>query len=181
MKKHFIGFALFSFIVAAAVCLSIIFSISERADYVSKTVPAVKLAPAVKETAARFGKIDDDSPVVRQAVLNLKTKQINVELLFDRDNRPPGSLPLILKFFRKDGKGTRFIHSVEVTLMPDSFYYRSVETETAQIVGSYDWLDNLARYDNIYVIAENDSRFRRQTATAPVFDNSFARAVTLAW
>lgn len=182
MKKHIIGFALFSFIVSTAVVVSVSISVSKEFERTRSLclLQITPQTPAAFEQEARTGKIADDSPIVNQAVFSLKTKQINMELLFNAGAKPQQSVPLVLNFFRKDGRNAKFLARVKTSASHNSFYYAQGET-AARFVGSFDWLDNLQKYDNLYVTVECDSESSVESAGAPVFDYRFAKPVTLAW
>jgi hypothetical protein len=184
MKKHIAGFVLFSFILVSAAFIAKIarnlFRQSE-ATYVKLVKAYLQTKYGIKETEAKTGKVDKNSPRVTQAFFNLTTKQVNLELLFknmpdfDDDNR------LVLKFnyFRNNGKGVSFIHSETVRLLPESV---SVSYEggksSASIVGSYEWLDNLGSYESIYVSAEIADSYSSNN-TIPNFDADFAKEIVL--
>lgn len=179
MRKHIFGFALFSFIITAAICIGIA-TTYKKIDYFTKSFPA---PPAISQTEAQSGEVDARSPTVSQAVLNMKTKRLDVELFYDGNSKFQKSVPPLLKFFRKDANGTKFLGSVK--LDAPNFGYREFfknTPKTKQISGVYNLLDNLDAYDNLYVLAILDAATLDGTSPdAPVFDSRRAKAVTLAW
>jgi hypothetical protein len=197
MKKHIAGFILFCFVVGTAAFTSEVWrvfwdygTIAPKREENSYS----KIKPIISETEATVGAIDKKSPTVRQAVFNLNTKQVNIELLF-RDDVPAGEkINVKLSYFRNDSKGARFIKSESVGLLPESFYNRNKDT-TAVVLSSYEWLDKLDSYENLYVIAEFDGKYSdelssesyiKQTTpkfdvskTIPKFDTNFAKEILL--
>ena len=182
MKKHIAGFILFCFIVGVAVFISgvvtafIPYNGMSHGDAV-KTFPATKRV--MTETEATRGNIDKNSPRVTQAVFNLPTKQVNLELLFKKKPIFDENGWTLIKFnyFRNNGRGISFVHSETVRLLPESFSYEDGET-SASIIGSYEWLDNLDSYDNLYVTAEFADIYASDKAILK-FDPNFAKEVLL--
>jgi hypothetical protein len=142
MKKHFWGFALFSFIVGISAIIYGMFNVlavEEVGQSYTATYSPTKSCWKMKRESSRtnFG-----SPMVKQAVFNLKSKQLRWELDTSEVNTP-----VALNFFIKDEKGTRYVNS---TFVPMSAY----RDNSVRATSSYLWLDNLESYENLYVIAE---------------------------
>jgi hypothetical protein len=179
MKKHTAGLILFCFIVGTAVSISVRLGVVARYNGISK-LDVIKTYPnpnsEINETDAAIGKIDDKSPVVRQAVLNANNKQLSLELLFKVNKNFDDRTSLKLSYFKKTAKGVRFINSETVELIPESFDYKNGAT-TALVISSYEWLDNLDSYDNLYVIAEIDADYSGSKKAVSKFDPNFAKAI----
>ena len=167
MKKHIIGLTLFSVIVSAA---AVVFAVFNVPEIVSVSVPQYVLAERTHckmRQSANRSKID--SLMVTQAVLDLKTKQINWELSTSSAN--PG---IALHFFVKNRNGTRYVNS---ELLP--VIYRN-EDVPMNGTSSYEWLDNLGSYENLYVAAEYTTWKKFQDKTVqPKFDAEKATSVLL--
>lgn len=169
MKKHIFGFALFSFIFGATAVIYGMFTVNSvnevkmPVDYsgYAQTRSCWRMKREARETNVH-------SPIVRQAILNLKTKHLSWEL-----DRARVDAPIALNFFVKDEKGTRFVHS---QLVPMSAY----GDEFVNANSSYEWLDNLDSYENLYVIAEPLSqREQGNKIFSPEFDAAKATPVLL--
>ncbi len=104
---------------------------------------------------------------VRQAVFNLKTKQLNWEIA-----APPVKSKIALHFFVKDGKGTRYVNSVLVPTKGGSV------NGIINATNSYEWLNRFASYENLYVLAEftSSDEFKKRQ---PKFDAEKATSVLL--
>jgi hypothetical protein len=132
MKKHFWGFALFSFIVGATVFIyamlnTVTFETVSAPIYSQTYSPTKSCWKMTRESRIEsFG-----SPVVKQAVFNLTSKQLRWEL-----NTSQVDTPIALNFFIKDERGTRYVNS---TIVPMSAYRDGIVRATS----SYLWLDNL--------------------------------------
>ena len=137
MKKHIVGFAVFSFIVGLTIFIYENFNAIEQKDAVSYSNK--------KSFSKQRGEIFEanlDSPKVAQAVLNLKEK-----VFYWRLATPVKDAPVMLHFFIKDENGTRFIASeqgVSSALKSKEFSFQH----------SWTWLGKIDSYNNLYVIAE---------------------------
>lgn len=189
MKKHIAGFILFSFIVGIFVFISYVlglFTAKPTTTHCNFQYPKIKTVkteskPVVTESEATVGAIDKNSPRVVQAVFNVPTKQVNLELLFKKkvvfDDY--GWFLIKLNYFRNNGQGIKFIHSETVRFLPESFSNEDGKS-SASVLGSYEWLDNLGSYDNIYVVAELTDNYSSDKAT-PKFDTNFAKEILLSY
>lgn len=167
MKKHYFGFALFSFIVGTAAVIYAMFNVvnveevpvpSYSATY-SPSKSCWKMKRELRES-------NIGSPIIRQAIFNLKTKQLKWELA-----APETNSKIALHFFIKDENGTRYINSV----LAPTFGY---EYGTMKATSSYLWLDNLESYENLYITAEPvSSGAYKNKNFQPKFDASRATAV----
>ncbi len=169
MKKQIFGFALFSFIFGATVIIYGMFAVKSvnevkmSVDYsnYAQTKSCWRMKREAHETNVH-------SPIVRQAILDLKTKHLRWEL-----DRARVDAPVALNFFVKDGKGTRFVHS---ELVPMSAY----GDQFVNANSSYEWLENLDSYENLYVIAEPLSHMEQENKIfSPEFDAGKATPVLL--
>ncbi len=166
MIKHYFGFALFSFIVGTS---AVIYAMVNVVNVNEVTVPSYSTYSPGKscwkmKRESRESNIS--SPTIRQAVFNLKTKQLKWELA-----APEMNSKIALHFFIKDENGTRYINS----MLAPSFGY---EYGTIKATSSYLWLDNLESYENLYVTAESvpTSAYKNKNFQ-PIFDQSKATAV----
>ena len=156
MKKHIIGLTLFSVIVSAAAIVYGLFNIPE---IVSVSAPQYVPAQRTHCKMRRGSKIN--SIEIRQAVFNVQTKQFDWELA-----TPETDESIILHFFSKDGRGTRYINSEKVanTLSRNGLL---------QFSNSYDWLNKRQSYENLYVIAQFDSEAINYSENYQVYGNKF--------
>lgn len=174
MKKHIFGFAIFSFIVGAAIVIS---------SFLFSTVPEMKGFPVITEQTQQSRKTscfmrdyrqhENNKVKIQQAVLDLKTKQLKTFI-----SLPPGIeadkyRTVVLHFFVKDVGQTRYISSEEIWVKG------SFDAENEALLTSLDWLDKSASYDNLYVVPEINSRLTNYSKNPPSFDVSKASPVLL--
>jgi hypothetical protein len=152
MKKHILGIALFSLIIGSA---GIFYSFFAD-DYDTYNIVETE----VYSYESFDGGFVESQPIIRQAVLDLKTKQINWEFS-NRNNKAD----IALYFYIVDSHGVRYLNS-EHTRTTNDF------------VSSYIWLDNLKSYENLYVIAVDMNTHRAQSAI-PRFEINKATSVLL--
>ena len=161
MKKHILGFAIFSFIIASAVFLKFVFYVPESFD-----VPSPTVNRSCWKMNREFAKIS--VPMVRQAVLDLNTKQMNWEL-----KMPDSRGSVALHFFVKNSQGARYLATEFVP-------YNSSENGIFEFTSSYLWLDKLGAYENLYVVPEQISRSEfRARNFEPDFNENAATSVLL--
>lgn len=170
MKQHIVGALLFSFIVATAGVISFFFT-------ELPSVEGVKAPELPRTFGYRLGcrkqyksfPVNDGKFSVRalQSVLNLKTKQLETDLLIKRENRSVQFVTVSLHFFTKDGQGTRYLATEKAWVEP---FFNSGNEALHSITSAYKWLDNLESYENLYVVAET-------TSSLPEFSESDAVAV----
>lgn len=167
MKKHILGFAVFSFIVAATMFGYKFFNSFETDktyNYTSsRSCRLTKPQPATLTTNVA-------APFVRQAVLDTQTRILYWEL-----SAPKIDSAIKLHFFVKNENGTRYISSspgVRSDLNGGNLTFES----------SLMWMDNLNSYENLYVAAEavpaSELHIRKYE---PKFDASKATAISLHW
>lgn len=143
MKKHIFGFALFSFIVGTAI---FIYSMLNPFKVENNSAPNYSPSDLRVNSCWRMKRNlntkRSGSPIIKQAIFNLQSKQLNWELDTSTINTP-----IALNFFIKDDKGTRYINT---KIVPINAYHNG-RTGAAS---SFLWLNNLDSYENLYVTAE---------------------------
>ncbi|HXH69648.1 MAG TPA: hypothetical protein VNI60_04790 [Pyrinomonadaceae bacterium] len=166
MIKHYFGFALFSFIVGTTAVVYAIFNVVNVNEVTVPNYSTYSPAKSCWKMKRESRGSNLSAPTIKQAIFNLKTKQLSWEL-----SAPETNSNIALHFFVKDENGTRYINS----MVKQAFRH---EYGTTKAVSSYLWLDNLESYENLYVIAEPvssgayiDKNFQ------PKFDQSKAVAV----
>lgn len=178
MQRHILGIALFSSIVASAIFISWLFYIpappavvplpTEEIVFIKSKTSCWKDAPRVKISMA-------SSVKVGQAVFNVQTKQIESVLIFENE-APAGEWTSVnLHFFKKGADGTRYLAGENLSVVSDL----KTDGEAAHsVISSFVWLDSLAAYDNLYVIAERGRGFGGNVEPI-AFDEKTARPVLL--
>ena len=165
MKKHIIGLALFSFIVSAAAIVYAIFNVPEIASVAATQYIVAERTHCKMKRAANRSTVD--APMVTQAVFDLKTKQLNWELAAPQRS---GST-IALHFFVKDANGTRYLNSAFAPQM-------GFENGGIKATNSYEWLDRLESYENLYIVPELAS-WNKYQKRQPKFDAEKATSVLL--
>jgi hypothetical protein len=180
MKKHLFGFAIFSLIVGSAILVSSMFSsprgvfvpVVETVSYDSTQNSCWKMKRKsfeVRETEA----VKISKPFVRQAVLDLNTKQLDWDLVV-----PESATSVALHFFAKDARGVRHLKTEFVPIL--SVDKPSANGGVLEFTSSYLWLDKLGYYENLYVVPEAISRGElKRRSISPVFDETAATSVLL--
>lgn len=180
MKKHIIGLTLFSVIVSAAAIVYAVFNVPKIVSIAPMHYIVAERTHCKMKRAANRSAVD--SPAVTQAVFNLKTKQLNWEFTApssDADSKisidfSDASSKIALHFFVKNKNGTRYLNSVLTPGLAAS------ENDVIKASGSYEWLDNLDSYENLYVTAEYTTWEKFQDkAVQPKFDSEKATSVLL--
>lgn len=173
MKRNIIGLVVFSLIIGAAVFVKSALSVRNPVNY---DYAARRDCPLHQPFSSELNSPQSVGTVklsVKQAVLNLKTMQINWEVAVPLKN----SL-FALHFFVKDNHGTRYLAS-ELGPM-SSFGKTSSDTGALEFTSSYLWLDNLGHYQNLYVVPEQVSFSDYQSKHfSPQFDENAAIPVLL--
>jgi hypothetical protein len=166
MIKHYFGFALFSFIVGTS---AVIYAMVNVVNVNEVTVPSYSTYSPGKscwkmKRESRESNIS--SPTIRQAVINLKTKQLKWELDTSQVNTP-----IALNFFIKGENGTRYVSSTFLFMI-------DYQDGSVDMTSFCEWLKNLDSYENLYVIAESvpTSAYKNKNFQ-PIFDQSKATAV----
>jgi hypothetical protein len=151
MKKHIFGIALFVTIVGIS---GIAYSVFIRDETIICSFP-------VNPLKYRDTTIQTNQPLVKQVVLDLKTKQINLE--FSENNLKTS---IALHFYTVDSNGSKYLKT-------------QYAQTTSDFTSSYLWLNNLKSYQNLYVIADEDPNTHRGMSSIPAFDMSKATPVLL--
>jgi hypothetical protein len=151
MKKHILGIALF---VSIAGIIGIAFSVFIPDETIICEFPVNPAKYRDQATRTNF-------PLVKQVVLDLKTKQIAWEFT---DNELKTSISL--HFYTVDSKGSRYLKTE---------YART----TSDLTNSYSWLNGLKSYENLYVIADDYPDTHRSMSSIPAFEMSIATPVLL--
>jgi hypothetical protein len=144
MKKHILGVSLFVSIVGIS---GLVYCILTQDNSIEKTF-------AISTNQA-------DQILVKQAVLNLKTKKITWEMAKSDLNTP-----IVLHFFVVDENGAEYLASKNAP-------------SGDEITTSYRWLNNLKSYDNLYVMADIIDSKSAILSSTELFDPAKATAVLL--
>ena len=166
MIKHYFGFALFSFIVGTS---AVIYAMVNVVNVNEVTVPSYSTYSPGKscwKMKRESRETNISSPTIRQAVINLKTKQLKWELDTSQVNTP-----IALNFFIKGENGTRYVSSTFLFMI-------DYQDGSVDMTSFCEWLNNLDSYENLYVIAESvpTSAYKNKNFQ-PIFDQSKATAV----
>ncbi len=143
MKKHFFGFALFSLIITAAIIYSM-FKIVNVEEVTDSRSYSTKMPDSCWRMKRERKELNVASPFVNQVVFNAKAKKFSWELA-----APKTDSAVVLHFFIKDEKGTRYIGSEQGL--------GNERVGELNLSSSYSSLDNLGRNANLYVIAKTFS------------------------
>lgn len=161
MKKHILGLALFSFIVSAAAIVYGFFNVPKIvpvAEVITVSVPQYE----VKRSCRGKLKLNKTASIeIRQAVLDLETKQFNWELA-----TPEIDQPIALHFFSNDDKGALYITSEQIN---NKFSHNGI----LKFSNSYSWLNKRKSHENLYVIAQFDSDATNYSENYQVYGNKF--------
>lgn len=106
MKKHVIGLGLFSFIVGAAAIAYAVFNsllISNVSESQSMSQQNNVIAYNLSGFREKFGKTDENSPTIKQAIFNTKTKKLSWKCDSSRVEA--------FHIWVRDENGARYIHS----------------------------------------------------------------------
>lgn len=142
MKKHLLGLALFSFILGTTIFVYSMFNVFNIQEVAAPNYsPNYSRPTSCWNMKRKVNRWNSNSPIVRQAIFDSKLKQLNWELDTSGVNTP-----IVLKFFIKDEKGTRYINSI---LVPSDAYRNDSFSAT-----SFYELKNLKSYENLYVVPE---------------------------
>ena len=168
MKKHIIGFALFSFIVGTTAFIYAMFNIVRVVEVPAPTYSQTYSSKtSCWRTKQQLRESNFGSSVIEQAVFNLKTEQFSLKLKTAQTD-----LPIALHFFVKDSNETRYIYSEQ--------NITGSRGGELKFISSRFSLDNLDSDENLYVIGEFVSPSERYNKNfQPEFDASRATAVSL--
>lgn len=143
MIKHFIGFALFSFIVGTAVFISATFNGGAVEEaYTPVDYSNYAQTKSCWKMKRELNRENVGTPMVKQAIFDLESKQLRWKL-----DTAGVDTPIVLNFFVKSEKGMRYVNSALVPML-------AYQDGSVRATSSYEWLDNLDSYENLYVTAE---------------------------
>lgn len=151
MKKHILGIALFVSILGIS---GIAYSVFIRDETIICEFPVNPLRYADPG-------IRTNQPLIKQVVLDLKTKQINWEF---SENKLKSSIAL--HFYTVDSNGSKYLKTEYVRTSGD-------------LTSSSLWLNGLKSYENLYVIADDYTNTHRSMNVIPSFDMSKATPILL--
>ncbi|HSK74069.1 MAG TPA: hypothetical protein VK892_20385 [Pyrinomonadaceae bacterium] len=168
MKQHIFGFILFALIVGTAGLISAFFTELPSRD----AIKVFEVPKTVEYKSSCWKQVkssaENSSARVVQATFNQKTKQLETDLLIERETSSVEKLYVSLHFFTKDAGGTRYLATEKLWLEP--FFNRN-NTASQSITSSYKWRDELGSYENLYVVAGTKNsipRFNESNAVAVV-------------
>lgn len=177
MTKHIAGFILFGFIVGISGIIAFIFAEIPQPEKVfddELILPRYESkSRCYKRSHGSFDNSDVSVKVV-QAVFNERTKQLDTDLFIKRKDFSTENVSVVLHFFAKEIDGTKYLASERVWLEPE-FNLEGKATHT--ITSSYQWLDNLNSFENLYVLADTANSKVNYKKFNPYFDEYKATAV----
>lgn len=171
MKKHLLGFTIFSLIVGGAAVISALFAgaaIPSAGKSFNYEVSKRSCWRGARRNPENLQNSDNgqSSIKVTQAVLNEKTRRLDTDFFIQRETPSTQSVSVRLTFVSGLSNGNDswdgIVRTEDVTLTPD---FGVDNRATDSTVLSYKWLDNLETKDNLYVRAEIlNSRSTKQSA-----------------
>lgn len=174
MKKHILGFAIFSLIIGTAVVISrLLFSpVSETVTYVvigeSEPAQARKTSCWMRD----YREFQQAGVKLEQAVIQRQTGELRTVFSLKSKNEDAAPLTVSLHFFVKNGEQSRHIATENVWV--DSF-----SNFRQEFVNSLKWVNKLDSSDNLYVVPETSFGYTKHKNTSPIFDDSVAMPVLL--
>lgn len=169
MKKHIIGFAVFSLIIGSTVFVKAVFNTSKEI-----IVPAAEnysYTNVTKNSCWRMKRksAETQEAFVRQAFLDLNTKRIDWEIYV-----PQAGSVVALHFFAKTARGSRYI-ATEIAPVSDSSGEKIMNYSSLYIS-----LSSFSPYENLYVVPEVISAEDAQMKNFdPKFDEVTATPVSV--
>ncbi len=171
MKKHIVGFGLFSLIIVAS---AIAFVYFQPFDIYNAPNDNRRIAefPLEELPAVNIG------TKVTQAVIDAETRQIDLEIALDKkDGFNDGTFPLALYFYLNDGAGkTKIIGSEKITLRASD--YNNAKA-TVKIKDSLSWLAKLHTFENLYVMVQPVEGNAEIQEFNPQFNANLAKPILL--
>lgn len=176
MKKHFIGVALFIFIVGISSFVASLFVEIPKPEVfeIVQTVPRYESRTKCSKKY-RKQKSEKISARIVQAVYNEKTERLSTEYLINRKDYSQRTW-LQLHFFIKDTNETRYLTTERILVDANINHENS---DFVSLFSSFDSLDKLTSHENLYVISEPELQVRKGELVykQPKFDESKAIAV----
>lgn len=169
MKKHIIGFTLFSIIVGTAAFIYAMFNVVNVEEVFTPAYTPTYQGKSCWKMKRDLKEPEVNSPIVTQAVYNVKTKKLSWKLASLNSN-----YPTVLHWFLKDEKGIQRI---------DAFYARDLwgdrKINSSSELNSI--LSKLSSKTNLYIIANTKSSyvFTDEIHSSIEFDSSKAVPVTI--
>ncbi len=178
MTRHIAGFILFSFIVSVSSIVAFIFADIPQLE---KVVEVQRNVPKYEGKSRCYKSNYDDhehsnvSVKVAQSVFNKRTGLLDTNLYIERKDFSTKSVTVSLHFFVKNNSDAHYLATENYYIKPD------FDRQNKAIQGipsrSYQWLENLAANENLYVIAETDFRNADNHKYQPDFDETKAFSV----
>lgn len=141
MTKHIIGLTVFSFIVGVSAIVYALFNVPEIvpvSEVITTSAPHYSMKNSCRTKSKSY---KNHSIKIKQAVLDLQTKQFSLELA-----TPDIDEQIALLFISKDSNGTRYITTEYVN---NTFAHNGV----LRYSSSYNWLNKRKSHENLYVLA----------------------------
>lgn len=181
MNQNVYGMFLFCAIVGAAIFVGTFYvampeaTIIEAPSVYSKTIFVEKDRTCFKDYKSKKPKKLKFEVV--QTVLNAKTKQLTTQLKWnDLDfDSTQAKTPLAFHFFQKTSKGFEYLGS-EQTFLPLEI---DSDSQTSEIISSYNWLDKRSNLNNLYLMVENYYRPDSNNIEEVSFDELKAQPILL--
>lgn len=175
MNRHYIGFALFSFIIMSSGFLALLFGDLPKIEQPKfDEVPRFESKVRCRKSSYRSDKKDAAMVRVYQAVLDESNNLLGTDLIVKRADDATENVFVALHFFTKDGGEARHLKTETVLVVPDFTYS---DRATHPVLSSFAWLENLESHENLYIIAEA-TKYRKYPKTyVPSFDDEKAVAV----
>lgn len=170
MKKHILGFGLFSLIIVASAIAFVYFQPFDIYNAPTDNRRMTEL-PVEELPAVNIG------TKVTQAVINSETKQIDLEIALDKNDSTNNTFSLALYFYLNDGAGkTKIIGREKITLCSND--YQNAKA-TVKIKDSLSWLNKLNTFENLYVMAQPVSVGAEIQEFSPHFNANLAKPVLI--
>jgi hypothetical protein len=129
MKKHILGFVIFGLIIGVSVFVYGVFVVkNNKTSCVLERIKDKEISEAV---------VKNDTKILKQAVLNIKTNQLTLDF-----QRTSTGQPIALHFFVKDSE------------MPKYNFTEYVFTDASQYKIDLPQLSRINYHNNLYIIAE---------------------------
>ena len=169
MKKHLFGFVVFSFIFASFVVAFAYFYAPPIWIDQDPIKTVTEPEPFTNGEGVGRAKVR-----ISQAVIDLKSKEIIIDYIFNREDINTKKVRVLLWFYVQDGKNFKYKSHAEFELKPVFDY-----SNKAEQISRFQWIGDLKPNENLYVVPQNilaggGYRF------IPEFDNEEATPVILA-
>jgi hypothetical protein len=171
MKRHILGFGLFSLIIAASAIALVYF---QPFDIYDARDDQQRIAEFPVEEIPALG----NGAKITQAVINSETGQIDLEIAFDkRDGFDNGVHFAALYFYLNDGEGkTKIVGREKIRLQAND--YESARA-AVRIKNSLSRLDKPDTFENLYVMIQPVAAGAEIQKFTPRFNANLAKPVLL--